>query len=85
MAEENLLYSKGEPLKKHRFTLKLTDSTYEKFKILLKDDKTTVAEVLEGFINDLVCGSYTRGSDERMLAYQYYERCGYPYYDEMYE
>ena len=82
MAEENLLYSKGEPLKKHRFTLKLTDSTYAAFKNLVKDDGTTAAEVLEGFINDLVCGPYTRGSDERMYAEEYYERCGYPYCKE---
>ncbi len=80
MAGENILYSKGEPLKKHRFTVELTDSTFEAFKRMLENDNTTPAEVLEGFINDLVCGSHTRGSDERMYAQQYYDRCGYGYF-----
>ena len=79
MAGENILYSKGEPPKTRRFTVKLTDDTYKRFIEMVERDGTTSAEVLEGFINDLVCGSYTRGSDERMLAQEYYDRCGYPY------
>ena len=80
MAGENILYSKGEPLKKRRFTVELTDSTFEAFKEMLERDNTTPSEVLEGFINDLVCGSHTRGSNERMYAQQYYDRCGYGYF-----
>lgn len=74
---ENILYSKGEPLKQRTFTVELTDSTMTDFFNKCYQDGTTPAEVLEGFINDLVCGSQTRGSDERMIAGQYYDRCCY--------
>jgi len=40
-------------------------------------DGTTPAEVLGGFVADLVDGIGTRGSDERRLASEYYYRCGY--------
>lgn len=72
-----------EELKKHRFTVELTDETFRAFKELLKNDNTTPSEVLEGFINDLVDGEYSRGSDERMLAQQYYSRCGYFYLSKL--
>ena len=35
----------------------------------------TVGELLENFISDLVGGSRTNGSDERMLAHQWFDRC----------
>ena len=42
--------------------------------------------VLRGFIADLCelrAGEYTtNGSDERRLAEEYYERVGYPYFNE---
>lgn len=75
MAGENILYSKGEPLEKRTFTVELTQDTFTRFIEKVYADGTTPSEVLEGFINDLVCGSYTRGSDERMYAEQYYDRC----------
>ena len=78
--EENILYSKGEPLKERKFTVELTDKTLIDFVELCYRDGTTPAEVLGGFINDLVCGSHTRGSDERELASEYYDRCGYGYF-----
>lgn len=74
---ENILYSKGEPLQERRFTVELTEDTFQRFIEQCYRDGTTPAEVLEGFINDLVCGSQTRGSDERMIAQQYYDRCCY--------
>lgn len=77
MQNENILYTKGEPLKKRSFSLELTEDTITRFIQKVYEDGTTPAEVLEGFINDLVCGSHTRGSDERELAAQYYDRCGY--------
>ena len=79
---ENILYSKGEPLKQRTFTVELTDSTMTDFFNKCYQDGTTPAEVLEGFINDLVCGSHTRGSDERMYAEQYYDRCCYGMFAE---
>lgn len=35
----------------------------------------TVSELLENFIGDLVAGTYSNGSDERMYAEQWAERC----------
>lgn len=66
--------------RKRAFTLELTDEDLKDFITKCYRDGTTPAEVLEGFINDLIDGSRTRGSDERMYAGQYYERCGYGYF-----
>ena len=66
--------------KKRAFTLELTDEDTAEFIRKCYQDGTTPAEVLEGFINDLIAGSRTRGSDERMYSQQYYERCGYGFF-----
>ena len=66
--------------RKRAFTLELTDKETAAFIEKCYRDGTTPAEVLEGFINDLIAGSRTRGSDERMYAGQYYERCGYGFF-----
>ena len=69
-----------DELKKRAFALELTDEDLTAFITKCYQDGTTPAEVLEGFINDLIAGSRTRGSDERMYAGQYYERCGYGFF-----
>lgn len=66
--------------KKRAFTLELTDTETAAFIEKCFRDGTTTAEVLEGFICDLTGAERTRGSDERMYAGQYYERCGYGYF-----
>ena len=42
----------------------------------------TVAELIEHFIGDLVHGTYTSGSDERMYANDWLERCGFRYFSD---
>jgi len=37
----------------------------------------TVSDLLESFIGDLVTGTYSNGSDERMYANQWFDRCGF--------
>ena len=37
----------------------------------------TVAELIQGFVADLVCGNGTHGSDERDLANAWFDRCGF--------
>lgn len=64
---------------KRFFALNLTEADNLAFIDKCFRDGTTPAEVLEGFINDLVAGSESRGSDERMLAEEYYNRCGYSF------
>jgi hypothetical protein len=73
--------------RKHRVTLNLPDE----FVALCQADGVDPEFVLRGFIADL-CGLISwqaeprtdgynsNGSDERMLAQQYYERVGYPYW-----
>lgn len=69
-----------DELKNKAVILQLTDKVTADFIERCYKDGTTPAEVLEGFINDLVHGLYTRGSDERMYAEQYYDRCGYGFF-----
>lgn len=38
--------------------------------------------MLESFIGDLTCGTYSNGSDERDLANQWFERCGFGMFPE---
>lgn len=42
----------------------------------------TAGELLASFIGDLVCGTYTNGSDERMYAQQWFDRCGFSMFPE---
>lgn len=37
----------------------------------------TVEELIASFIGDLVDGTYTNGSDERMYAQRWFDRCGF--------
>lgn len=37
----------------------------------------TVSQLLENFIGDLVDGTYSNGSDERMYADEWFNRCGF--------
>ena len=42
----------------------------------------TVPSLLEHFIGDLVDGTYTNGSDERMHAEQWFDRCGFGMFED---
>lgn len=42
----------------------------------------TAGELLASFVGDLVNGTYTNGSDERMYAQQWFERCGFGMFPE---
>lgn len=60
-----------------KVTINLSEQDERDFLFKCYQDGTTPAEVLGGFIADLIDGEHTRGSDERRLAREYYERCGY--------
>ncbi|NIA55763.1 hypothetical protein HAV22_19190 [Massilia sp. TW-1] len=76
------------PRPRRTLTLKLPDEFIE----LCRRDGVPPETVLRGFIADL-CGitNYaddprddgyaSHGSDERDMAYEYYERVGYPYWN----
>ena len=57
------------------FMLDLSDGDMAQFARLAEEYGTTPAEILQGFICDLVDGSQTNGSDERLFAEQYLDRC----------
>lgn len=40
----------------------------------------SVGELIQGFVADLVCGIDTHGSDERDLAYAWFDRCGFAWF-----
>lgn len=42
----------------------------------------TVSELLQSFIGDLTDGTYSNGSDERMLANEWFDRCGFSFEPE---
>lgn len=71
-----------QTIKEREFRLKLTDVDVEQL-----CDKAAIAglapeKLIEAFIGDLVNGTHTHGSDERMYANQWYDRCGFIQYAE---
>jgi len=71
----------------------LTIQLPEEFIALCKRDDVTPELVLKGFIADLTGimnwannpredGYSSNGSDERMMAREYYRRVGYPYWNK---
>jgi hypothetical protein len=82
-----------KPTTRKRRTNKLTLQLPPEFIELCGRDGVTPETVLRGFIGDL-CeiinwqaspredGYNSNGSDERRMANEYYERVGYPYWNE---
>lgn len=62
--------------------LKLSDADINRVSERAASVGLTVSELLESFIGDLVDGTYSNGSDERMLANQWFERCGFSFEPE---
>ena len=68
-----------EELKKRTFTLELTDDDVTRLANKAASAGMSMGELLASFVGDLVCGSHTNGSDERMLAQSWFDRCGFSY------
>lgn len=69
-----------EELKKRTFTLELTDDDVTRLANKAASAGMSMGELLASFVGDLVCGSHTNGSDERMLAQSWFDRCGFSYF-----
>lgn len=69
-------------IKPRHITLNLSTADVERITLEAARNGITVSELLEGFIGDLVSGTYSHGSDERMLASDYVERCCYSLWSE---
>ncbi|MBP1550478.1 MAG: hypothetical protein J6A05_10800, partial [Oscillospiraceae bacterium] len=64
-------------IKPRTFKLKLSDADVIRIFEFAAKSSITPEELLENFIGDLVYGTYTNGSDERIAANEWYDRCGF--------
>ena len=71
-----------ETIKERYIKLKLSDADCERVYNLCGMHNISFEELLENFIGDLVDGTYSNGSDERMYAEQWFERCWFGSYPE---
>lgn len=73
------MYRNGEyeiaTIKERPLVLKLSDADCERILQKTASYGLSVSELLESFISDLVDGTCTNGSDERLLAQDWFERC----------
>lgn len=60
-----------------KIELNLSEDEVTRLKIKAAQGGMSVSELLTSFANDLICGSQTNGSDERMYANDWYDRCGF--------
>lgn len=75
------MISKEQTPKSRLLELKLHDVDFRRLAEYAAEAELTVAELLEGFISDLVNGASSHGSDEREFANQWYNRCGFSHYN----
>lgn len=64
----------AEP-KPRTFRLNLTDTDVVEIYKKAGAVGLTPDELLSNFVSDLICGTYTNGSDERMYANEWFDRC----------
>lgn len=64
-----------ETIRERNITVKLSDADCERLVKKCGEHGLTVGELIVNFIGDLVDGTYSNGSDERMYAEQWFERC----------
>lgn len=64
-------------IKPREITINLSDADVERLFAKAYSNGITPSMLIEGFLGDLLDGTYSNGSDERMLADEYFERCGY--------
>lgn len=69
-----------ETIKGRAITLNLSDTDCKRLSEKAGHAGLTIGVLLESFIGDLVEGTYSNGSDERMYANKWYNRCGYGIY-----
>ena len=67
----------SETIQSRQLEIKLSEEDVRKITEKAGAHGLTVAELIEHFIGDLVYGTYTNGSDERMYANDWFERCGF--------
>lgn len=71
-----------ETIRERNITVKLSDADCERLVRKCGEHGLKVGELIENFIGDLVDGTYSNGSDERMYANQWFERCWFGLFPE---
>lgn len=66
-------------IKERTFKLHLSDEDVKRLWEKAGSVGMTAGELLTSFVGDLVDGTYSHGSDERMYAEQWFDRCGFAY------
>lgn len=69
-------------IKERIIKVNLSEADCERLALLCGKYDLTVGKLIENFIGDLVGGTYTNGSDERMYADQWLRRCWFGMYPE---
>lgn len=71
-----------QTIRERNITVKLSDA--DCYRLLKKcgESGITVGELIANFIGDLVGGTYSNGSDERMYANEWFERCWFGAFPE---
>lgn len=73
--------SEIQTIAERSITLKLSDADVTRLWQKAGCAGMTPDELLSSFIGDLVCGTYSNGSDERMFAQDWFARCGFEHMD----
>ena len=71
-----------DTIKERTFQIRLSDADVKRIFDQAGKVNLSPEELLENFIGDLVDGTYSNGSDERMLAHEWFERCGFNFMPE---
>lgn len=82
--ERNIMTKKEEikTIKERTLKLKLSDADCESISKKAACAGLSVSELLENFIGDLISGTYSNGSDERMKAREWFDRCWFGMFPE---
>lgn len=71
-----------ETIKERNISLNLSDADCDRLSRLCGEHNLTISQLLENFIGDLVDGTYSNGSDERMYAEKWFNRCWFGMFPE---
>ena len=66
-------------IRPRKFEVNLSNADVERLFIKAYSNGITPEELIADYIGDLVNGTYTHGSDERLFANEYFERCCYEF------
>lgn len=70
-------------VRERNIVVSLSDADCERISRLCGAHGLTVGQLIENFIGDLVDGTYTNGSDERMYAEKWFDRCWFGMFPDM--